>query len=308
MTALPPLDASRWTHRAGHFGLDASNIGEALDAIAVYLAAGGAPPSRQEARDLVAAVLDVPRFWPSAHRDRALTPPESAAMERAAARLAAGMPFAYAVGSAAFRRLTLEIDERVLIPRPETEVLVDLVLDSSDRGSGTVIDVGTGSGCIALSLAGEGTFDRVIATDLSSAALDVARANAGRLLGANAGRIEFRQGEFLAPCAAERATVVVSNPPYISPSEAGELPALVRDWEPGLALFADDDGMAAIARIAQEATTVLVSGGLLALEVDSRRAERAAQCVAATGAYRDIAVQPDLTGRARFVLARRVEE
>jgi release factor glutamine methyltransferase len=289
---------------------DDERVGGVLDALAAALAGDDAPPARQEARDLIAAVLDVQRFWPTANRATLLTAEQRARIAEAAERLARGMPMAYATRRAAFRTLSLYVDERVLIPRPETEVMVDLVLDTAKQGGGVVIDVGTGSGAIALALAVEGRFGRVVATDISADALTVARLNgesvAARHDQAMAG-VEFRLGSFLAPCAGERADVVVANPPYISRTEADELPASVRDWEPAIALFSDDDGMAAIAAIAREAAGVLGAGGLLALEVDSRRAGRAAETVAAVGAFRDVAMRPDLTGRARFVLARRTE-
>lgn len=290
-------------------------IGEALDSVAAFLGGELAPPARQEARDLIALVLDVPRFWPTANKQRQLSDDEGARIDEAAQRFARGMPIEYAARRAAFRSLSLYVDERVLIPRPETEMLVDIVLDAEKRGSGTVIDVGTGSGCIALALASEGTFDRVIATDVSGDAIAVAQRNhalrAASAVPRGAKRdavVEFLTGPYLAPVAGVRASVVVSNPPYISWDEKADLPASVRDWEPELALFAEDGGMAAIAEIATQAAPVLTPGGLLALEVDARRAELASEVVTRAGAYRDVLVRPDLTGRPRFVLARRAEE
>src|SRR5688572_9074043 len=124
---------------------------------------------------MVAAVLDVPRHWPILHENRWLDATVWRHARAAAAKRAAGAPLAYAVGRANFRLLTLEVDERVLIPRPETELLVDLVLQR--QRTGIVVDVGTGSGAIAIALATEGNYDRVIATDISRDALDVAAAN-----------------------------------------------------------------------------------------------------------------------------------
>jgi len=187
----------------------------------------------------------------------------------AAARRARGAPFAYAVGRAPFRHLTLAVDERVLIPRPETEQLVEEVLRRTGGGRGVAADVGTGSGAIALALAAEGGFERIVATDVSQDALDL-----------------------------------VSNPPYIAYDEARDLPASVRDWEPAQALFAGDEGMAVIAGLVAGAMDVLVPGGLLALEVDSRRADRAAALARAAG-FTDAEVVQDLAGRDRFVLATR---
>jgi release factor glutamine methyltransferase len=285
-------------------------VGEAHEALAVALAGSWAPPARAEARDLLAAVLDVPRFWPTAHAARALSGDEAQAIAAALARRRAGMPLPYAARSAAFRTLSLYVDQRVLIPRPETELLVEIILDATKLGTGTAVDIGTGSGAIALALAAEGAFERVVATDLSADALEVAMVNRDRLTPERAARVEFMHGDGVAPLRAAgiRASVIASNPPYISPDERDELPTLVRDWEPALALFAADEGMAMIAQLAAEAASIAAPGALLALEVDSRRAGRAAELVTAANVWRDVVVRPDLTGRARFVLARRAEE
>ncbi len=117
--------------------------------------------------------------------------------------------------------------------------------------------------------------------------------------------VEFFHGSLLAPVRDVRARVVVSNPPYIAFAELEELPASVRDWEPPLALLSADQGLAATRQIIHEARSVLESGGLLAFEVDTRRASLVAEAVATDGAYADVAVHLDLTGRERFVLARR---
>ena len=271
------------------------------------LEGAGISDSGREASDIVAALRDAPRFWAAAHHEETL--PEAFAHEaRAAAhRRARGMPFAYAAGRAAFRHLTLLVDERVLIPRAETEELVQAVLDAGHaEPGGLAIDLGTGSGAIALALATEGRFARIIATDASTGALEVARANAARL--AAKGKrlnVEFRSGAWLAPVRAERARVIVSNPPYIAVDEAPALPASVRDWEPSVALFSSDSGMRDIAIIIRGAPAVLEPGGLLALEVDSRRASLAAELALADGRYRDVSVRLDLTGRERILLARR---
>jgi release factor glutamine methyltransferase len=264
---------------------------ESLDALVTDIA--GLLGTRTEARDLVAALLDRPRSWPTIHGAEPASPDVVVRAREAARKHRAGAPLAYAVGRAAFRHLTLHVDERVLIPRPETEVLVDLVL--SERRTGTVIDLGTGSGAIALALATEGTFDRVIGTDISADALAVAATNVSTL-------VELRQGSWLAPVLGERAEAIVSNPPYISYDDA--LDASVRDWEPPVALLAADGGMAAIREIVRGAPAVLDIGGLLALEVDARRASLAAELVMSDGRYVECQVRLDLAGRERFVLAR----
>jgi release factor glutamine methyltransferase len=262
-------------------------LGDLVEQVAAVLG------TRPDARDLVSALLERPRSWPVLHADEPV-PPDVVVRAREAARIRqAGAPLAYAIGRAAFRHLTLHVDERVLIPRPETEVLVDLVL--SECRTGTVIDLGTGSGAIALALATEGSYTRVIGTDISTDALAVAATNVSAL-------VELRQGSWLAPVMGERAEAIVSNPPYISYDDA--LDASVRDWEPPVALLAADGGMAAIREIVRGAPAVLDIGGLLALEVDARRASLAAELVMSDGRYVECQVRLDLAGRERFVLAR----
>ena len=282
-------------------------VDELAHALGAAAGAAGVEDARAEARDLVAALLDQARFWPSVHRDERVDAALVAQARAAAERRARGAPFAYAVGRAAFRHLTLDVDERVLIPRQETEVLVDEVLAAlGGRPGGVLVDVGTGSGAIALALACEARAERVIATDVSLDALAVARRNAALLDAALCAPVEFRHGSLLAPLgdlppASLRA--VVSNPPYIAYAEADQLPPSVRDWEPALALYAGNEGMAAIAALVRDAAPLLAPGGLLALEVDARRAGLAAELVASDGRYAEIAVRLDLAGRERFVLA-----
>ena len=281
-------------------------ISALLDELSIALAGTGVPPARAEARDLIAIVLDQPRFWPSANGARELTAETVAAVRLAAARLSTGMPMQYATGRVSFRHLTLFVDPRVLIPRPETELLVETALALAG-GGGTVVDVGTGSGAVALSLAAEGNFARVIATDISSDALDVARANVDTIPLDRRSVLEFRQGDLLEPLAGERVRALVSNPPYISSAEAGELPALVRDWEPAIALFSADDGMAAIRALVRGAPDVLEAGGVLVLEIDTRRAALARECATTDSRLCDVELRMDFTGRERFLVARRKE-
>ncbi|MHB1223160.1 MAG: N5-glutamine methyltransferase family protein [Gemmatimonadaceae bacterium] len=280
-------------------------VGVLVRDLAMRLAAADVPQPRDEARDMIAVLLDVPRLWPSVHAEAPVPAVTEAAAHRAAARRAAGAPFAYAVGRASFRHLTLDVDERVLIPRQETELLPELILDLLDGPGGVAIDVGTGSGAIALSLATEGAFDAVIATDVSLDALEVARANALLLAGALRSPVHFAHGSGLAPLLGSQARVVVSNPPYIAFHEMTALPVSVRDWEPSVALCCGDEGLDVTAGIVRDAATILEAGGLLALEVDVRRAALVAERVAADGRYADVAVRLDLTGRERFVVARR---
>jgi release factor glutamine methyltransferase len=275
-----------------------------VDELATALADGGIDDPRAEARDIIAAVLDAPRFWASLHADAVVSAPDAAHARAAARTRASGAPFAYAVGRAAFRHLTLEVDERVLIPRQETELLIDLVRDAGLEPGGLAIDVGTGSGCIALALAIEGRFDRVIATDISRDALAVAQRNAARLAAQLRAPIAFAAGAGLTAVPGP-ARVIVSNPPYISFAELGELPASVRDWEPPVALSTGGNGLATTFELIESAARHLERGGLLAFEVDVRRASLVAERLASDGHYHDVQVHLDLTGRERFVIARR---
>lgn len=282
-------------------------IGDLLDEIALFLAGPGVPPARAEARDVIAGVLDQPRFWPSAHRDEEVGEAQLGDIRAAAEKRAQGMPLQYALGRAAFRHLVLQVDPRVLIPRPETELLVDIVLAAQRGGRGRAVDVGTGSGAIALALAAEGGFDEVHATDLSHDALEVARANLSAIPEEKRSLVRFHEGSLLKPVHGTLFDTVVSNPPYIAMSERVELPALVREWEPSMALFSGEGGMWAIRALVPQAAAALVPGGLLAMEVDARRADLAAAAVLDDGRFTDIETRLDLSGRPRFVVARRQE-
>lgn len=265
--------------------------------------------AESEARELLAALHDMPRHWPLLERGTVMDPDVWIRALAAATRRARGAPLQYAAGRASFRHLALDVDERVLIPRPETEQLVEIVLElTRESRGGTAADVGTGSGAIALALASEGSFDHVIATDVSLDALEVARRNVRRCASALRAAVSLRHGSLLGPVPERGLRAVVSNPPYIAFDEAASLPASVRNWEPAVALFSGTDGMATTARLVREAAVVLAPGGLLAMEVDARRAGVAAELVASAGAYHEVRVLLDLTGRERFVVARRREE
>src|SRR5687768_12667225 len=177
------------------------------------LARGGITAAGREARDIVASVLDVPRFWPSMHPDVVMDADSIAEAKGAANRRARGAPFAYAVRRAAFRHLTLQADERVLIPRVETEELVEVALALRCAPGGLAVDIGTGSGAIALALATEARFDRVIGTDISGDAIAVARTNAATLGRALRAPVEFRIGSLLRPVSGVRARLLCANLP-----------------------------------------------------------------------------------------------
>jgi release factor glutamine methyltransferase len=286
--------------------LPIGTIGDLLAGCTAMLESEGVAEAQREAREIVAAVLDVPKFWAAANAVADATPQVARSVIRAAMKRAGGMPLAYAVGRASFRHLTLDVDERVLIPRVETEVLVDRVLERCTPKTRTIADIGTGSGAIALSLAFEAEFDRVFSTDVSLDAINVAAANAASFSKALKSPVEFRNGSLLAPLRGEKLDAIVCNPPYISFAEIAELPADVRDWEPSLALLCAQDGLSVTRELVRQAPDALVRGGFLALEVDTVRAGTVAEMIAVDGRYAEIEVQLDLTGRERFVFARRV--
>jgi release factor glutamine methyltransferase len=291
---------------AGDVRDEMMRAGDLVAELAAALASGRVKDPRREASDIVAAIVDAPRFWPAQHRDEILAPLVIDRARAAARRRAAGAPFAYAVGRAAFRHLTLLVDERVLIPRQETELLVEEVL--SRVPGGVVVDVGTGSGAIALSLASEGAYERVIATDVSRAALAVAAENVRRCASALRCPVNLMAGSLLSPILGARVDAVVANPPYIAHMEAHELPDEVRNWEPPMALFSGSGGLRDTARLIREAPDVLRPGGMLALEVDARRAGQVVALAKAEARFRDVIIRPDLTGRDRILLATRVGE
>lgn len=212
-------------------------------------------------------------------------------------RLAAGEPLAYVTGWTGFRYLRLRCDARALIPRPETEVLVELALARVRTGS--VADIGTGTGAIALALRQEGEFTSVIGVDCSADALALASEN-GAMLGL---AVEWRLGDLLAPIA-EPLDLLVSNPPYLTEAEYATLDASVRDHEPRLALPSGEDGLEAIRRLLDGGRAVVREGGWIALELDCRRAAATAALAEGFG-WREVLVQDDLFGRARYLLARR---
>jgi release factor glutamine methyltransferase len=228
-------------------------------------------------------------------------------LDAAVARRAAGEPLAYVLGAAAFRDLQLGVDDRVLIPRPETEGLVERVLQWARArwGAGrwgAAVDVGTGSGCIALSLAAEGAFAAVTAIEFTAGAVAVARSNARRL--DRRGRVWWVRGDLLCAVRPGSVDVVVSNPPYIATDEMGGLDRSVREFEPASALDSGADGLAHTRALLTDARAVLAPGGLLAVEIDARRAN-ASRAAAGAAGWRDVAVEEDLFGRPRYLLTTR---
>ena len=264
---------------------------------------------RSDAEELLSRLLGVGRGDLRAIGARALDGDAQARLADWLARRLAGEPVQYITGRAAFRDLDLAVDRRVLVPRPETEGLVEAVLEvlagAHERWPRpAVLDLGTGSGAIALAIAQEWPAAALTATDASAQALEVARANAAAL-GLDP-RVAFAQGDWFGAVGAdERFEVVVSNPPYIARSEAAALPADVRDWEPHAALFADDEGLADARAILEDAPRHLVAGGLLALELGESQVHEVAAWLEGAHDWAHVEVREDLSGRPRVLLAYR---
>jgi release factor glutamine methyltransferase len=214
-------------------------------------------------------------------------------------------PLQYLLGTVDFGGLTLEVSPAVLIPRPETEGLVERVLHFLERGvPATVLEVGTGSGAIALALAAARPELTVWATDVSGAALRVARRNARRL--GLTGRVRFAKGDLIAPFETRRPPsplrVVVSNPPYVARGD-DRLPPEVADHEPPAALYAGKTGLAVIRRLLPAAGRPLQGGGLLALEIGEDQGRDVAGLLRKGAGWRDVRIERDLSGRDRYALA-----
>jgi release factor glutamine methyltransferase len=272
-----------------------------------YLASKGVESGRLDAEWLLASALGTERLQLYLKYDRPVGPEEREAFKQQLRRRACREPLQYILGRAAFRELELVVDPRALIPRPETEVLVEEVLAwAKDRksGLGTVMDIGTGTGAVSVSLAVEGVCEQIVATDISEGALEVARLNAQRH-GVEA-LLDFRRGSlFEIVDAGEAFDVIVSNPPYVATGERAGLQPEIRDWEPSEALFAGDDGLDVIQPLIAEAPEHLTDGGLLALEVGLGQAERVTRQIDDSGRFEPARVRRDLGGLPRVIMAER---
>jgi release factor glutamine methyltransferase len=251
---------------------------------------------------LLAHSLRIRRLDLYLQAERRLGPAEAAAFEQLLRARQTGAPVAYLVGCKEFMGLNLEVTPAVLIPRPETERLVEAVLEWA-RGSQVrrIADIGTGSGAIALALAHYLPEVLVDATDVSSAALAVAARNAKRL--GLAARVRFLEGDLVTPIA-EPVEVLVANLPYVSDREWADLPASVRDHEPAGALRGGEDGLAVYRRLLPEARRVLSQGGVVVVEHDPRQREALTALVAEHLQPAELEVLADLSGRDRVIFAR----
>lgn len=283
---------------------EARRAGDALHRAAEYLRSKGVPSPRLDADLLLAYALSVPREALYAHPDRILSPEELGNFWSLIERRGRRVPLAYITGKREFMSMEFEITEDVLVPRPETENLVEAALERAPKGQGKFLDIGTGSGIIAVSLAKFLPEVRVWATDISPRALAVARRNAE--LHGVIDRITFLVGDLFEPVRAaglvRQFDAVVSNPPYLSRPLLKLLepePA----FEPLVALYGGEDGLFFYRRLLSEAPEFLREGGFIAMEIGDGQDEAITEMAESLGLYLGISILSDYAGHNRVFIA-----
>jgi len=278
---------------------------EALRQAAAHLRSAGVPSPEHDAEVLLRYVLGWDRARLVADGPAPLAPADETSYLRLVDERARRRPLQHLTGTQWFWKHEFRVTPDVLVPRPETELLVEVALELlGDREHPRVVDVGTGSGCIALSLAGERPDAKVLATDISEPALAVARDNALRL--GLEGRVTFRRGDLLEPVGAlaGRLDLVVSNPPYVSVADLHGLAPEVRLHDPHQALIPPGDRLSVYRRLAPEAASLLRPGGAVAVEVGQGMGDEVVREMERAGLLVSF-VRPDLAGIPRVVIAHR---
>ena len=295
-------------HRA-HCKYPTVQLREAFASAIAYLTANNVPSPRLNAELLMMFTLNCDRAYLYAHPERELAA-EQSRYQAALAERVRGVPAQYITGHQEFWGMDLIVTPAVLIPRPETEHVVEAAMELGGlMGSGgpecpphtiRIVDVGTGSGCIALALAKELPAVEIHATDISPSALEIARANAVRLQLQN--RIEFHQNDLLAGFENNSFDAIVSNPPYVGETEEDQVQLEVRKFEPTNAVFAGATGLEIIARLVPQAHAVLRPGGRLIMEISGTIASRVQDLLET---WTEVRIVPDLQAIPRVVQARR---
>jgi release factor glutamine methyltransferase len=257
--------------------------------------------ARRDADVLLMHTLKKSRAWLMAHGDELLSDELFLSYTELLERRRRGEPIQYITGETEFYGLPFRVTPEVLIPRPETEHLVEKVIELATRfQQPRIVDVGTGSGAIAVALAQKLPQASITAIDLSRSALAIARENAKR----NGVDLRFLDGDLLAPVAGECFEIVVSNPPYVPSGDRATLSVEVREYEPALALFAGDDGLDVYRRLIPAAFVALTPGGFVALEIGYGQSKAITELLSRAG-FEQIEFVPDLQGIPRVACARR---
>ena len=282
---------------------------EILNQAVEKLRSEGIDRPRTNAELLLEAVLNVPKIELYLNRDRILTPSETEKFNLFIRERISGRPLQYIIGSTEFFGLEFKVNEHVLIPRPETETLVEIVIERlKNRSSPKIIDIGTGTGAIAVSLAKNLKNSMIFATDISEEALMVAKENAR--INKVENQIEFLQGDLFEPLKDKnlegKINCVVSNPPYVSQEEFDQLPKEVKEYEPIVALKTDQEGTLFHRRIIENSLDFLGKEGILALELGLDQAEKVVGLFRKYSNFKDIEIKKDLGGIDRVVVASKV--
>lgn len=263
----------------------------------------GLDSPRLDAELIIGDALGLDRLHLYTDHDRPLDAQELAGIRERVRRRGRREPVAYITGKRGFWKLELQVGPGVLVPRPDTERLVECALEAAAAfATPRIVDVGTGSGCIALALAHDLPNATVLAIDRSVDALRIARAN---VEASGLGNVTCVEGDLLEPARGFEPDLVVSNPPYIAGRDLADLPPDVRDFEPRLALDGGPDGLAVIRRLVAQSGELLRADGRLLFEIGFDQGETAAAVVAADGRFVDVRVHRDYGGRDRVVDARR---
>jgi release factor glutamine methyltransferase len=279
---------------------------QAVDSAYQLFLQNDVPSPRLNAELLLMFVLARERAYLYAHPERELTADEQSRYDEVTRERARGCPTQYITGHQEFWGLDLLVSPAVLIPRPETEHVVEIVLELVKEykfegpGRLRMLDVGTGTGCIALALASELPHAEIHACDISEEALEMARVNAARL--ALGGRMLFRKSDLLSAYAGERFDVVISNPPYVGEADAGKVQKQVREFEPKIAVFSGQEGLEVYRRLVPQATEHLRPGGWFVAEIGFSEEQRVRELL--TG-WSDVRVTSDLQGIPRVIAARK---
>lgn len=283
-------------------------IGRLLNWTTEYLESKGSEEARLEAQLMLGHALSCPKIQLYARFEEVVDEEKRAKFRELVKQRAAGKPVAYVLGTSEFYSMEFMVTPDVLIPRPETEHLVietlDLLKGRSADQSVSILDIGTGSGIIAVTIAKQLKHASLLATDISDKALAVAKQNAEKH--GVSERIEFAVGDlFQAVPSGSLFDVIVSNPPYIAQSERPLMDAHVIEHEPHVALFAEEEGTAVLKRILEEAAGYLKPDGWLLLEFSPMVAKRVAEMAEATGFYEKVSIGKDLAKLDRYLIAKK---